>query len=272
MKDPFKITEPTCISFSGGRTSAYLLWRVLQSNNGLPDEAIVCFANTGKEEEATLEFVRECSERWNAPITWVEYRNDDQGFALVDFHLASRNGEPYEALILKRNYLPNPVTRFCTIDLKIRTIHKFLKSIGWDHSENDDWIGIRADEMRRAAKIERHRMPLVSAGVTKKDVGEFWKHQSFDLNLPNINGVTYHGNCDLCFLKGISQITSLISEKPARAVWWAKMETMVENKTTGMGNVFRKDRPSYAQLLKFSEDQQDIFMEGDESIDCYCGD
>jgi hypothetical protein len=64
-------------------------------------------------------------------------------------------------------------------------------------------IGMRADEQRRAAKIEdKSRIPLVTAGITKEDVGAFWRKQSFDLGLPNNNGVTMHGNCDLCFLKG----------------------------------------------------------------------
>ena len=101
MSDPFKINSPTCISFSGGRTSAYMLWRVLQSNSGkLPDEAVVCFANTGKEDEATLQFVRDCSVNWDVPIVWVEYRADAPGFAVVDFACASRNGEPFEAMLL----------------------------------------------------------------------------------------------------------------------------------------------------------------------------
>ena len=63
MIDPFKIIEPTVISFSGGRTSGYMLWRILQSNNGLPEDAIVTFANTGKEEEATLQFVKDCQDK-----------------------------------------------------------------------------------------------------------------------------------------------------------------------------------------------------------------
>ena len=154
-RDPFAIDGPTCISFSGGRTSAYMLWRVLQSNDGtLPDDAHVCFANTGKEEEATLRFVRDCAEQWSVPITWVEYRPDAPGFAVVDFDTASRNGEPFEAIIRKRNYLPNPVTRFCTVELKIRAMHKHLKSMGWANGDGwDQMVGIRADEQRRVSKI-----------------------------------------------------------------------------------------------------------------------
>ena len=274
MTDPFKIIEPTVISFSGGRTSAYMLWRVLQSNNGLPSEAIVCFANTGKEEEATLQFVHDCETNWNVPINWLEFRDGDPSFEVVSFDTASRNGEPFEALILKRQFLPNPVTRFCTTELKIRPIHKYLKNIGWEHQEGSDWVGIRADEIRRAKKMSRDRTPLVSAGVTKEIVGEFWRSQPFDLGLPNMNGVTMHGNCDLCFLKGAKQTQSLIAEKPERALWWAKMESKVQTKkrTFGDGARFRKDRPSYEAMYEYAQSQKSFEFDGDDAISCYCGD
>lgn len=38
----------TVVSFSGGRTTAYVLRRVLEVNDNL-DELVVTFANTGKE-------------------------------------------------------------------------------------------------------------------------------------------------------------------------------------------------------------------------------
>ena len=102
MTDPFKIIEPTVISFSGGRTSAYMLWRILQSNNGLPSDAMVIFANTGKEEEATLKFVNDCSVNWNVPITWLEYTtNNDIQHKVVNYKTASRKGEPFEMLVDK---------------------------------------------------------------------------------------------------------------------------------------------------------------------------
>jgi 3'-phosphoadenosine 5'-phosphosulfate sulfotransferase (PAPS reductase)/FAD synthetase len=258
--NPFLIDSPTCISFSGGRTSAYMLWRVLEANGGLPSEAIVCFANTGKEDEATLRFVQDCSEQWNVPITWLEYRTD--GYAVVDYATASRDGEPFDALTTKKSYLPNPVARFCTQELKVNPIKKFS-----DIEDDGTMVGVRADEPHRIPKMRKRGMliPLAEAGVTQADVQAFWRAHPFDLGLDFRDGTTALGNCDLCFLKGPYQITSLVLDKPERAVWWAGQEQKI-------GATFRSDRPSYASMLKFSQEQRDMFDPNEEAIACFCGD
>jgi 3'-phosphoadenosine 5'-phosphosulfate sulfotransferase (PAPS reductase)/FAD synthetase len=253
---------------------------VLQENNGLPEEALVMFANTGKEDAATLKFVHDCETHWNVPITWLEYRDADPTYEVVTYETASRNGEPFEALIKKKNYLPNPIARFCTVDLKILTFERYLKANGW--TEWDNLIGIRADEQRRVAKIRANPsdgrkgvtryMPLAQDGITKEDVGKFWREQPFDLGLPNINGITYHGNCDLCFLKGASQIFSLIAENPSRATWWAKMESSIDAPKIKDGDKFRTDRPGYASMLTYSKAQTNLFDPNEEGLSCFCGD
>ena len=61
--NPYALRGMTVVSFSGGRTSAYMLRQVLDNNDDLSD-LVVTFAITGREHPATLEFVRECGERW----------------------------------------------------------------------------------------------------------------------------------------------------------------------------------------------------------------
>jgi 3'-phosphoadenosine 5'-phosphosulfate sulfotransferase (PAPS reductase)/FAD synthetase len=260
MKDYFKINGPTCISFSGGRTSAYMLWRVLQSNGGLPNDAIVCFANTGKEDEETLRFVDRCSKEWGVPIVWLEYRPDK--YITVDFESASRNGEPFDYLTTKKSYLPNAVARFCTEELKVKPIKAFSQM-----DDDQTMVGVRADEPRRIFKMRTRGMmiPLADSGVTQLTVQSFWKSNSFDLELEFQQGVTSLGNCDLCFMKGASQILSVIQAKPDRAVWWANQEKKI-------GATFRSDRPSYANMLKFTQEQRDLFADGNDGIACFCGD
>lgn len=116
MTDPFLITGPAVISFSGGRTSAYMLWRILQAHGGtLPDDVVVCFANTGREMPATLDFVARCGEAWGVHIHWLEFRaRAETGFEVVNHNSASRHGEPFAALLSAASALPNPVQRFCT--------------------------------------------------------------------------------------------------------------------------------------------------------------
>jgi hypothetical protein len=113
---------------------------------------------------------------------------------------------------------------------------------------------------------------LADAFVTAGDVGAFWKAQPFDLGLPNNNGKTMHGNCDLCMLKPAAQVLSLIQEKPSRAVWWAAQEKKAEQFAHGDGDKFRSDRASYAQMAKFTAAQADAFDQDEEAISCLCGD
>lgn len=241
MSDHFRIDGPTCLSFSMGRSSGDMLRRVLAANPAevLREHLVVLTCNTGKEDEASLRFGDRIDREWLRPLglklVWLEYCAGAE-FAVKQFESLSRNGEPFDAVIAQRAQhtgpLPNPRSRYCSSELKTRTMKRYLRSIGWD--EWDTFIGIRADEPRRLAKFranphpdgnhETVRVPLADCGVTAQDVGEFWRTQPFDLELPNVNGKTPGGNCDLCFLKPTAQIASLVAEKPERAVWWAKKE------------------------------------------------
>ena len=265
MKDPFQITEPTCISFSGGRTSAYMLWRVLQSHGGkLPADAKVIFCNTGKEHEGTLNFVNDCATNWGVDIVWLEYARNESKFFVKSFDTASRHGEPFSAMIEAKSFLPNSVMRFCTTEMKIQPISRYMKSIGFD--EFDTMVGLRADEQRRLIKLRQSVVaPLAQVGVSQSDVQAFWKANDFDLSLDFRNGVTALGNCDLCFMKGGHQLLSIIQQEPSRAVWWAEQEAKI-------GGRFSKDRPDYKSMMQFSQDQIDMFDANEETVACFCGD
>lgn len=280
-----KIKGPAVISFSGGRTSGYMLWRILQECGGtLPPDVYVVFSNTGVEREETLEFVRDCGVHFKVPIHWVEYRDGNEKYAEVSFETASRNGEPFAALTKRRNYLPNPVTRFCTQELKIRCIKRFMVARGYVKRGQGrgvsggapywtNYVGIRADEPRRLSRGNKVNdlydveHPLAKWGVTHRMVREFWAAQSFDLKLSS-----YEGNCTLCFLKGTDKILRLMRDKPELAQWWIDQEnTASASKPSGAR--FRKDRPPYSELLKLAhEPTLSGVLDPNHGaiVDCFC--
>jgi 3'-phosphoadenosine 5'-phosphosulfate sulfotransferase (PAPS reductase)/FAD synthetase len=228
LSNPYLITGPALISFSGGRTSAFMLRQILDAHGGaLPDDVVVAFANTGKEREETLRFVHECGSRWGVKVHWLE-RADEGGFVEVGYNSASRDGEPFAALIAKRKFTPNAVTRFCTSELKVRVMRDFCLSLGWGNWSNV--VGLRYDEGLRVLKmIARNEagkerwtslMPISKAKHVKRDVMAFWAAQDFDLGLKD-----YEGNCDLCFLKSRGKLEQIIRENPGIADWWSRMET-----------------------------------------------
>ena len=108
----YRIPTPAVISFSGGRTSAFMLKQILNAYGGkLPKDIHVCFANTGKELPETLDFVHECEKMWDIDITWLELQINEEtpiwSQKVVDYITASREGEPFDELIIKTQMLPN---------------------------------------------------------------------------------------------------------------------------------------------------------------------
>lgn len=77
----YVVDGPAVVSFSGGRTSALMLRKILDV--GLGEDVHVLFANTGKERAETLEFVAECARRWRVDVHWLE-RPMEGGFREVD--------------------------------------------------------------------------------------------------------------------------------------------------------------------------------------------
>lgn len=271
MSNPYIITGPALISFSGGRTSAYMLNHILDAHGGtLPNDVVVTFANTGKEREETLRFVHDCATHWNVKVHWLEYRAGEERFAEVGYNSASRAGEPFAELIAKRKYLPNSVTRFCTQELKIRVMRDFCRSLGWEKWCNV--IGLRYDEGHRVLKAihsnetrnERWKnvMPMAKAKATKRDVMAFWNAQPFDLQLKS-----YEGNCDLCFLKAKAKLQALMRENPGMADWWIEQESKVKSGTAAR---FVTEY-SYADLADTVARQGFLFEDDGEEFDAECG-
>ena len=277
------------VNVSGGRSSGYMLARILHAHGGeLPRNTVACFANTGKEREETLEFVDRMSRAWNVPITWLEYRyrSEAQGgakdpkhaHAVVNFESASRNGEPFQQMNGVRKMLPTAKVRACTAQLKVETIERYcIRDRGWPNRRAlCHVIGIRADEPHRIRKAlyEECRMeyPMVDARVTKQDVRRFWEEQPFDLMIDS-----WKGNCDLCPLKRKGTLLQTMREEPWRAQWWIEEELKIRtlhgsNSHEDSTARFRTNE-TYEELANEASQTPTLPMFEDdlELPDCFCG-
>lgn len=302
MIDPYLIHGPAKIAFSGGRTSGYMLKHIIDAHGGkLPADVHVMFANTGRENERTLEFVQECSERWSVPVTWVEFDPAAENKTrIVTFETASRNGEPLIHAIETRPtaHLFNRQSRYCTTTTKQRRMGKvMLHQFGHEH-----WVsvlGLRHDEPSRIANNrarsgrdrETIALPLDDAKVTNADVLAWWGDQPFGLNLPNVDGQTVDGNCDLCPLKAQWKLLWSLRragyDAPALAKWWIDREDEMSERIASvpqndptkpeLRDKFLKDRfgagVSYRDLLEHAMSNRPILKGRDrESVDCSCTD
>lgn len=291
-------TQPVrVVLFSGGRTSGYMLRKMIKQHPNFRSEFIVCFANTGKERPETLDFVHQVETRWRIRVVWLEYcrvkatdvsagifptprrnqnlaRAAERGdsihwFKEVTFETAARNGEPFDELLAWMGPLPNIIGRGCSTQLKVRTVMRYLFSLGVKTYEA--YIGIRKDEAIRAVQItasaddyETPKFPLIEWGVTENEVLLFWDSNDFDLRLQS-----YEGNCDLCFLKARWKRVQLVRENPGSVDWWKAWEARKAASGSKRGAQFDKSA-SYEKIESLALSGATISRRGKAAVDIPC--
>lgn len=215
------------VSFSGGETSAFMAQWLNNHYQELGYENIVfVFANTGLENEETLEFIEQCDKYFKLFVQWIE-ADVNHGFRkgtkyyTTDFDNASRKGEPFESVI-KKYGIPNQSFPHCTRELKERPIKAFAKN--WFEGEKyHTAIGIRSDEFDRMNEKRKELgfiYPLIQMiPTTKPQINWYWKQMPFRLNLKG-----YQGNCLTCWKKSDKKLFQIAKENPSAFDFMAKME------------------------------------------------
>ena len=215
------------ISFSGGETSAFMLGWMLKNKAHEYSGVTVLFANTGQENEETLEFVDKVGRHFGVDIVWLEaapnpYKGSGTTHRVVTFSTASRNGEPFEEVIQKYG-IPNHAYPHCTRELKLQPMTSYLRDAGILSSPHVKAIGIRHDEIDRMQHDAREKniiYPLISMRpMTKPLINQYWSEMPFRLNLKG-----YQGNCKWCWKKSLRKQLTIAHETPSAFDFPERME------------------------------------------------
>lgn len=166
------------ISYGGGVQSTALIVLAIQGKIGQVDYAL--FSNVGEDSEypETISFVRE---------VMMPYA-EQHGLPIIEL-TPTKHGEPtsvWKEMMrtdVNRMVIPvygdnGPLRRICTVDFKVRPIHKWLKQNGASaENKADVMMGISTDEIQRANNKptydhENRCYPLLDLGLNRTDCME----------------------------------------------------------------------------------------------------
>jgi hypothetical protein len=207
------------VAFSGGESSAMMLKLILDKYSST-HKIVVCFCNTGEEDEETFIFCKKIAEYFNVEVVWLEYRPNN-GFDIVDFDSAYRitkeeeeNGYPNHPFIyyIQDRGLPQYPNRTCTREMKERTIHRYLSSINVMPKNRVECVGIRFDELGKRTPNPEKYYELILQGISKPMVNKFFENEMpFRLEIPS-----WLGNCGACISKSIRNLCTIARHRPEK--------------------------------------------------------
>lgn len=138
------------VSFSGGRTSAYLCHLMIKKFGA--ENVDIVFMDTGFEHPITYDFIRNCNKWFESQITFL--RGDFStplgvgvGYNIVDVDSIGCDGVPFSEMMAKYG-TPYIGGMFCTDRMKLTPFTKYCND-KYGKGNYETWLGIRADEPKR---------------------------------------------------------------------------------------------------------------------------
>ena len=178
-----KSSVPVGISYSGGKSSKWLLHAVLNGVLPRPERLAVFFANTGIEHDWTyedVEDVKETCRKEGVRFITTQRREflDDHLVAIQVLNLTRAETPPM--YVAKDGGGRGQIAHRCTREFKVAPMRRaqsaWLKEIG-QPKRIEKWIGFAKDEVARATKAEAKRdvkwetlnFPVIREGLTRAD-------------------------------------------------------------------------------------------------------
>lgn len=190
--------ERHIVGLSGGRDSAALAVFMRQKHPELPIEYF--FTDTGKELPEVYEFLDKLEGFLGKRIVRL---NPDRDF---DFWLAEYG-----------HFLPSPKTRWCTRQLKLRPLERWLRPDLDAGVTVNSYVAIRADEPSREGYQATHpnmrvHLPLKDAGVDRSGVLEILRDA--DVGEPTYYAWRSRSGCTFCFFQQKIEWVRLMRQHP----------------------------------------------------------
>lgn len=192
--------ERHILGISGGRDSAALAVFMRQHHPTLPIEYF--FTDTGKELPEVYSFLDRLEGFLGKPILRL---NPDRDF---DFWLDEYG-----------NFLPSPRTRWCTRQLKLRPLERWLRADLDVGVVVNSYVAIRADESSREGYQATHanmrvHLPLRNAGIDRAGVIEILRQA--DVGEPEYYAWRSRSGCTFCFFQQKIEWVRLAEHHPDR--------------------------------------------------------
>ena len=197
------------VSFSGGRTSAYLCYLMKEK---FGDEVDFVYMDTGAEHPKTYDFIRKVNDEFKLNLTCL--RTDfssplgaGNGFTVVDIDSIAPDLKPFSEMMAKYG-TPYIGGMFCTDRMKLVPFTKYC-SEKYGRGNYETWLGIRADEPKRLTPKKGIRYLAEISDFEKEDVLGFWSEMPFDLDIKE-----HLGNCVFCPKKSNLKLAAAQRDEP----------------------------------------------------------